>query len=85
METAPYLLCPWGPGLPEKSWVISRHGIFMRIKGVPDAVGLAESTAMPLGMELPAPGASVEGVVYWHDAHNHQVRVRLDEWQTEDE
>lgn len=30
---------------------------------------------MPLGMELPAPGASVKGVVYWHDAHNHQVRV----------
>ncbi|KOX03453.1 hypothetical protein [Streptomyces sp. NRRL B-3648] len=60
-------------------------GIFIRIEGVPDAVGLAEITAMPLGMELPAPRASVAGVVYWLDARNHQVRVRLDEWQADDE
>ncbi|AZP23296.1 hypothetical protein EJC51_17715 [Streptomyces aquilus] len=56
-------------------------GVFIRIEGVPNAVALAEITAMPLGMELPALGASVEGEVFWH-AHNHQVRVRLDEWRT---
>ncbi|MEU6509065.1 hypothetical protein [Streptomyces sp. NPDC046942] len=31
------------------------------------------------GTELPALGVSVEGEVRRH-AHNHQVRVRLDEW-----
>ncbi|MFF4804003.1 hypothetical protein ACFY1U_37445 [Streptomyces sp. NPDC001351] len=62
--------------------VIGRQpfGVFIRIDGVPAAVALAEITAMPLGMELPAIGASVEGEVFWH-AHNHQVRVRLDEWR----
>ncbi|MFF7975647.1 hypothetical protein [Streptomyces sp. NPDC007905] len=59
--------------------------IFIRIEGLPDALGLAEITAMPLGMELPARGATVTGVVYWLDARNHQVRVRLDEWQADDE
>jgi hypothetical protein len=65
--------------------VIGRQpfGIFIRVDGVPDAVALAEITAMPLGRELPALGASVEAEVYWH-AHNHQVRVRLDEWRTAD-
>jgi hypothetical protein len=63
--------------------VIGRQpfGVFIRMDGVPNAVALAEITAMPLGMELPALGASVEGEVFWH-AHNHQVRVRLDEWRT---
>ncbi|GAA4077528.1 hypothetical protein [Streptomyces shaanxiensis] len=56
-------------------------GVFLRIEGVPNAVALAEISAMPLGMELPALGASVEGEVFWH-GHNHQVRVRLDEWRT---
>lgn len=58
--------------------VIGRQpfGVFIRIGGVPAAVALAEITAMPQGMELPAIGASVEGAVFWH-AHNHQVRVRL--------
>ncbi|WP_220096415.1 hypothetical protein [Streptomyces cyaneus] len=63
--------------------VIGRQpfGVFLRIEGVPDTVALAEITAMPLGMELPALGASVKGEVLWH-GHNHQVRVRLDEWRT---
>ncbi|MFF1717573.1 S1 domain-containing protein [Streptomyces sviceus] len=63
--------------------VIGRQpfGVFIRMDGVPNAVALAEITAMPQGMELPALGASVEGEVFWH-AHNHQVRVRLDEWRT---
>jgi hypothetical protein len=30
-------------------------------------------------MELPAAGASVTGKVVWH-AHNHQVKIKLDEW-----
>ncbi|WP_330236401.1 hypothetical protein [Streptomyces sp. NBC_00566] len=55
-------------------------GVFIRIGGVPAAVALAEITAMPPGMELPAIGASVEGAVVWH-AHNRQVRVRLNEWR----
>ncbi|MFJ9819286.1 hypothetical protein ACIRU3_29320 [Streptomyces sp. NPDC101151] len=60
--------------------VVSRQpfGIFIRIQGVPDALGLAEITAMPLGMKLPALGATVTGVVHWLDPRN-QVRVRLDE------
>ncbi|MGW6734250.1 hypothetical protein [Streptomyces sp. NPDC055013] len=63
--------------------VIGRQpfGVFVRIDGARDAIALAEITRMPLGMELPALGASVSGEVYWHDDRNHQVRVRLDEWQ----
>ncbi|MEU1001371.1 hypothetical protein [Streptomyces tibetensis] len=63
--------------------VIGRQpfGVFIRIDGVPDAIALAEITRMPLGMDLPALGASVSGEVYWHDDRHHQVRVRLDEWQ----
>lgn len=66
--------------------VIGRQpfGIFIRIDGVPDAVALAETTAMPQGMDLPGLGASVTGEVYWH-AHNHQVRVRLGGWLAADE
>ncbi|MYW19998.1 hypothetical protein GT039_31610 [Streptomyces sp. SID2955] len=60
--------------------------IFTRTEGVPDAVGPVEITAAPLGTELPALGAAVTGVVHWLDARNHQVRrVRLDEWQADDE
>jgi hypothetical protein len=51
---------------------------------VPDAIALAEITCMPLGMDLPALGASVSGEVYWHDDRHHQVRIRLDEWQGAD-
>ncbi|WP_406258764.1 hypothetical protein [Streptomyces nigra] len=40
---------------------------------------------MPQGMDLPALGAFVSGAVCWHTAHNHQVKVRLDEWQAADE
>ncbi|MBL1108122.1 hypothetical protein JK361_26615 [Streptomyces sp. 5-8] len=59
-------------------------GVFIRMDGVPDAIALAEITAMPQGMDLPPLGAHVSGVVFWH-ADNHQVRVRLDEWLTDDE
>ncbi|MEV0240090.1 hypothetical protein AB0I06_09205 [Streptomyces sp. NPDC050674] len=63
--------------------VIGRRpfGVFIRMDGVPDAIALAEITRMPLGMDLPALEASTSGEVYWHDDRNHQVRVRLDEWQ----
>ncbi|WP_437004629.1 hypothetical protein [Streptomyces sp. enrichment culture] len=62
--------------------VVGRHpfGVFLPIEGVPDAVALAEITAMPLGMDLPAIGALVRGQVLWHADHNHHVEVRLDEW-----
>ncbi len=62
-----------------------RFGVFIRIDGVPYAIGLAEVTAMLLGMDLPALGAFVRGEVIWHTAHNHLVEVRLDEWREADE
>ncbi|MEV6293699.1 hypothetical protein AB0M41_25390 [Streptomyces sp. NPDC051896] len=52
---------------------------------MPNAIALAEITAVPLGMDLPALGAFVGGEVIWHAAHNHQVKVRLDEWPAADE
>jgi hypothetical protein len=55
-------------------------GVFIRVDGVPDAMALAEITAMPHGMDLPALGAHVIGEVIWHTEHNHQVKVRLQEW-----
>ncbi|MGW9032093.1 hypothetical protein ACWGQ5_50530 [Streptomyces sp. NPDC055722] len=54
-----------------------RFGVFIRIEGVPNAVSLAEITAMPRGMELPAMGAHVEGEVIDHAHHNLQVKIRL--------
>ncbi|WP_199806898.1 MULTISPECIES: hypothetical protein [unclassified Streptomyces] len=61
--------------------VIGRQpfGVFLLIEGVPSAVGLAEITAMPHHMELPAMGATVAGEVIWHADHNRQVKIRLDE------
>ncbi len=47
---------------------------------MPDAVGLAEVGGMPHDLELPAMGAAVSGVVIWHADHNHQVKIKLDEW-----
>ncbi|WP_075033232.1 hypothetical protein [Streptomyces mirabilis] len=64
--------------------VIGRQlfGVFILLDGFPDAVALAEITAMRHGMELPALGVRVEGEVPWHAEHNHQVTVRLDERTT---
>ncbi|MFG2858707.1 hypothetical protein ACGFZ9_50765 [Streptomyces mirabilis] len=59
-----------------------RFGVFILLDEFPEAVALAEITAMPHGMELPALGARVGGEVIWHAEHNHQVKVRLDEWTT---
>ncbi|MFE2517589.1 hypothetical protein [Streptomyces mirabilis] len=59
-----------------------RFGVFIHLDGVPNPVALAEVIAMPHGIELPALGARVEGEVLWHAEHNHQVKVRLDEWTT---
>jgi ribosomal protein S1 len=58
-----------------------RFGVFLLMEDAPDAMALAEITAMPLGMDLPAIGALVRGQVLWHAEHNHQVKVRLDEWR----
>ena len=60
-------------------------GVFIRIDDVPNAIALAEITAMPRGMDLPALGALVSGEVLWHADHNHQLKVRLDEWRTNDQ
>ncbi|MFJ8197469.1 hypothetical protein [Streptomyces sp. NPDC096152] len=67
--------------------VIGRRpfGVFIRIDGVPNAIALAEITAMPHGMDLPALGAFVSGEVLWHADHNYQVKVRLDEWRAANE
>lgn len=64
--------------------VIARppFGVFVRIDGVPNALGLAEVTALPRGMDLPALGAAIKGQVIWHADHNHQVKLILDEWQS---
>lgn len=63
--------------------VIGRQpfGVFLRIHGAPDAVGLAEITAMPHGAELPQIGAQVSGEVLWHAERNHQVKIALSEWR----
>lgn len=55
-------------------------GVFLLIDGVPNALGLAEITAMPHRMELPVVGTTVAGVVLWHAEHNLQVKIKLDEW-----
>ncbi|MCX4468423.1 hypothetical protein OG980_30350 [Streptomyces albidoflavus] len=52
-------------------------GVFLRIAGVPDAIGLAEITAMPHGAQLPQLGTHVSGEVFGHAHHNHQVRISL--------
>jgi hypothetical protein len=54
-------------------------GVFVRIDGVPNALGLAEVTALPHGMDLPALGAAITGHVIWHADRNHQVKLILDE------
>jgi hypothetical protein len=40
-------------------------------------LALAEITAMPRGMGLPAMGAHVEGEAIDHAHHSHQVKIRL--------
>ncbi|MBB4791799.1 hypothetical protein [Streptomyces nodosus] len=47
---------------------------------MPEAVGLAEVGGMPQDMDLPAVGAEVAGKVVWDADHNHQVKIKLDEW-----
>ncbi|MGW5462208.1 hypothetical protein [Streptomyces sp. NPDC003996] len=92
---------PTGPGVPaaalvRESWeaTVAALPVEARITGevigrqrygVPNAVALAEITAMPRGMDLPALGAFVSGEVIWHAAHSPQVKVRLDEWLAADE
>jgi exosome complex RNA-binding protein Csl4 len=69
--------------LPEGAAVTGRvigrqpFGVFVEIAGVPDAIGLAEIITMPPGAPLPSVGATVQGNVIGHAAHNHQVRLRL--------
>ena len=71
-------------GAPVSGEVIARppFGVFVRIDGVPHALGLAEITALPHGMDLPALGAAITGQVIWHVDHNHQVKLVLEEWRS---
>ncbi|MFD8562955.1 hypothetical protein ACFV1N_37255 [Streptosporangium canum] len=63
--------------------VIGRQpfGVFLRIDGVPGALGLAEIGALPRGTVLPMPGTQVTGEVIWHAEHNFQVKIKLTEWK----
>ena len=62
--------------------VIGRQpfGVFIRIDHHPEAIGLAEITAMPRCAAFPRVGERVSGTVLWHADHNHQVKIRLEEW-----
>ncbi len=59
--------------------VIGRQpfGVFLRLAGVSDAIGLAEIIGMPADYELPELGAVVDGKVIGHAEHNHQVRIAM--------
>ncbi|MGA4947461.1 hypothetical protein NCG97_18715 [Streptomyces lydicamycinicus] len=69
-------------GTPVTGEVIGRRpfGVFLRIDGHPDAVGLAEAVRMPGCGTLPLMGERVSGEVIWHAAHHHQVKIELTEW-----
>lgn len=51
-------------------------GVFIRIDGVPDALGYAESTAIAHDV-VPPMGTAVTGEVTWHSSSSHEVRLRL--------
>ncbi|BFV57652.1 hypothetical protein KCMC57_up27560 [Kitasatospora sp. CMC57] len=57
-----------------------RFGVFLSINGYPDAIGLAEITAMPRNADLPRVGEQVSGEVISHADHNCQVKVKLADW-----
>ncbi|MGW4393969.1 hypothetical protein ACWEHA_01670 [Amycolatopsis nivea] len=69
------------PGTSVTGKVIGRQpfGVFVRIDGVPDALGLAEVTTMPSDASMPAVGTAIAGEVIGHASHNHQIRLRLSE------
>jgi ribosomal protein S1 len=69
-------------GAPVTGEVVGRRpfGVFLAIDHHPEAIGLAEITAMPRCMELPRVGEHVTGLVLWHADHNHQVKIKLTEW-----
>ncbi|WP_063885605.1 hypothetical protein [Streptomyces prasinus] len=59
--------------------VIGRQpfGVFLRIDGVKDAIGLAEITARPHDAELLQIGTHVSGEVLGYVEHNHQVKTAV--------
>ena len=61
-------------------WGVARFGVFLRLDGLPEAMALAEITAIPKDASLPALGARITGTVISHAHHNHQVRIKLTEW-----
>jgi hypothetical protein len=74
-------------GTPVTGKVIGRQpfGIFVRIDGVPDAIGLAEILFTPPETILPPLGSQISGRVVAHAEHNCQVKIRLSEWGETDE
>ncbi|MET9700774.1 hypothetical protein ABZY31_28210 [Streptomyces sp. NPDC006529] len=64
-------------GTPVTGEVIGRQpfGVFLRLDGVQDAIGLVEITTMPRDAELPQVGTHVSGEVLRHAKHNHQLRI----------
>lgn len=58
--------------------VIARKpfGVFIRIDGMPDALGYAESTAIARDV-VPPIGTTVTGEVTWHADHLQEVELRL--------
>ncbi|WP_027660969.1 hypothetical protein [Salinispora fenicalii] len=58
--------------------VIARKpfGVFIRIDGMPDALGYAESTAIAHDV-VPPLGTTVTGEVTWHVSLTHEVQLRL--------
>ncbi|MFC9792960.1 hypothetical protein ACFVJI_10010 [Streptomyces sp. NPDC127584] len=56
-------------------------GGFTAFDHAPEAIGPAEITATPRNAVLPPTRTRVSGDVIWHAGHNHQVKIRLDDWK----
>ncbi|MFD2472337.1 hypothetical protein [Amycolatopsis silviterrae] len=67
------------PGKSITGTVIGRQpfGVFVRIDGAPDALGLVEVTTLPGDAWLPTVGDLVAAEVIGHASHNHQIRLRM--------
>jgi hypothetical protein len=67
--------------------VVARQpfGVFVRFGGVPDALGLAEITAMARNAILPEVGTAVSGEVIQHAEHNYQIKLRISDSVAADE
>ncbi|MFB6665299.1 MULTISPECIES: RNA-binding protein [unclassified Streptomyces] len=71
---------PVGTHITGQVTICRPFGVFIRIDGAPNALGMADIGSMPHHVRLPALGAQVSGEVIWHTEHNRQVRIRLSDW-----